>query len=142
MEEIEFKKNINEIFNRQFNKICNELKSRIMDNEIMRMRLIDEVISIKHDIRLLNYMLLGKEKINEKNNIGEVLDKSVDIVFFKNVRIRNCFKAEGITTLHELVYYTKEDLLFLPNMGKGSVNIIINTLNELGLQLGMIKMGV
>ena len=142
MEKIELNKNINEIFNKQFNKIRNELEKRISDNEFMRRELMYEVILIKNDIRLLSYMLLGKEKVNEKYNISQVLAEPIRIVFAGEGKVINCLKAEGLDTLQELVYYTETDLLSCRNMGRGTVDKIMNKLNELGLHLGMTKVGV
>ena len=51
------------------------------------------------------------------------------------VRILGGMEHAGIETLGDLIKKTEKDLLRLPNMGKGSVSAIRNTLSDIGLRL-------
>jgi hypothetical protein len=50
-------------------------------------------------------------------------------------RCQNIFKRNGIQTLADLTRMTKFDLLMLPNLGKKSVQEIVEVLAERGLSL-------
>lgn len=56
---------------------------------------------------------------------------------FLPVRPHNALKAGDIHTIGDLVQRTRLDLLKMPNMGKKSINVIEEALNEIGLSLGM-----
>jgi DNA-directed RNA polymerase alpha subunit len=51
------------------------------------------------------------------------------------VRTWNCLKAEDIYTISQLLNCTKDRILKTPNMGRKSVNEIIEVLAEHGLKL-------
>ena len=51
------------------------------------------------------------------------------------VRCQNIFKRNGIQTLADLTRMTKFDLLMLPNLGRKSVQEIVEVLAERGLSL-------
>lgn len=53
------------------------------------------------------------------------------------VRASNCLRKAGIKRVSDLVSRTAEDLLAIPNMGKGSIRVIELALDEIGLRLGM-----
>jgi DNA-directed RNA polymerase alpha subunit len=50
-------------------------------------------------------------------------------------RSRSCLLAEEIYTINRLVYYTENELLKTPNLGRRSLNEIKEKLAERGLQL-------
>jgi DNA-directed RNA polymerase subunit alpha len=51
------------------------------------------------------------------------------------VRTERCLKAEYIHTISQLLDCTKDRILKTPNMGRKSVNEVIERLNERGLKL-------
>ena len=51
------------------------------------------------------------------------------------VRLLNALKAEGITTLEQVVYWTEWQLLRIPNMGRKSMNELKEFLHSKGLEL-------
>lgn len=52
-------------------------------------------------------------------------------------RSSNCFKAQSIHYVGDLIQYTENDLLRTPNLGRKSLNEIKQVLAEHGLSLGM-----
>lgn len=52
-----------------------------------------------------------------------------------DVRSYNCLRAEDIKTIGELLRYTENDLLKIPNMGRKSAKSIIEVLDSMGLKL-------
>ena len=53
------------------------------------------------------------------------------------VRSANCLKAESIFYIGDLVQRSENELLRTPNLGRKSLNEIIEVLNNEGLDLGM-----
>ncbi len=54
-----------------------------------------------------------------------------------NVRASNCLKELGISYIGDLVQKTENDLMYIPNFGKKSLNEIKEALAHIGLVLGM-----
>ncbi len=54
-----------------------------------------------------------------------------------SVRSANCLKTENITYVGDLVTWSEQDLLKMPNFGKKSLNEIKKSLKPMGLELGM-----
>jgi hypothetical protein len=52
-----------------------------------------------------------------------------------DVRSFNCLRAEDIKTIGDLLRYTKNDLLKIPNLGRKSAESIIEVLDSMGLKL-------
>ena len=52
-----------------------------------------------------------------------------------SVRSGKCLEAEEIHTIDQLIYYTENDLLKVPNLGRRSLNEIKDRLAERGLKL-------
>jgi DNA-directed RNA polymerase subunit alpha len=67
----------------------------------------------------------GKEK---------VLEMSIDELEL-SVRSYNCLKRAGINTVEELTNRTPEDMMKVRNLGRKSLEEVLNKLKELGLQL-------
>jgi len=74
--------------------------------------------------------------ILEKPKINPVLLRPVDDLEL-TVRSANCLKAESIFYIGDLVQRTENELLRTPNLGRKSLNEIIEVLNNEGLDLGM-----
>jgi DNA-directed RNA polymerase subunit alpha len=54
-----------------------------------------------------------------------------------DTRAYNCVRAKGIETVEELVSWSHNELLAVPNLGRGSLTQIITALARRGLMLGM-----
>jgi DNA-directed RNA polymerase subunit alpha len=74
--------------------------------------------------------------ILEKPKINPVLLRPVDDLEL-TVRSANCLKAESIFYIGDLVQRSENELLRTPNLGRKSLNEIIEVLNNEGLDLGM-----
>lgn len=47
-----------------------------------------------------------------------------------SVRVQNCFKSVGVTTVGDLLKYTEQDLLNIPNFGKRSLEEVKSVLKK------------
>lgn len=72
----------------------------------------------------------------ERPKINPVLLRPVDDLEL-TVRSANCLKAESIFYIGDLVQRSENELLRTPNLGRKSLNEIIEVLNNEGLDLGM-----
>ncbi len=79
----------------------------------------------------------SEEDINEIK-MNALLLKPIEQVEFPQ-RALNCFKKANIHTLGDLVAYTEESLSKLPNLGATTIVKIKESLQKLGLSLGMKK---
>ena len=75
------------------------------------------------------------ESDNQKN---QVLDTVIEDLDF-SVRTYNCLKRAGINTIDDLVARTEEDMMKVRNLGKKSLEEVIQKLDELGLSLATIE---
>ena len=75
-------------------------------------------------------VFVKKQETEEK----KVLEISIDDLEL-TVRSYNCLKKAQIHKVSELVKMTEEEIMKLPNLGKRSLEEIINKLDELGLSL-------
>jgi len=75
-------------------------------------------------------IMVEKEE-EEKDKILEMTIEELDL----SVRSYNCLKRAGINTVEELTQRTEEDMIKVRNLGKKSLEEVIQKLNELGLSL-------
>jgi DNA-directed RNA polymerase alpha subunit len=87
----------------------------------------------RRSYRMADAMLKAREEQSDEENI-KLLGSSVDI-FDMTVRTRNCLRAERIETIEDLIMCTPNDLLKMPNLGRRSLNEIIDVLAKKGLKL-------
>jgi DNA-directed RNA polymerase subunit alpha len=69
-----------------------------------------------------------------KETKDSVLDMSIDDLEL-SVRSYNCLKRASINTVQELVNKTPEEMMKVRNLGRKSLEEVLNKLNELGLSL-------
>ena len=74
--------------------------------------------------------------MNEKEDdiTQAVLEMSIDELEL-SVRSYNCLKRAGINTVEELTNKTSEDMMEVRNLGRKSLEEVLNKLKELGLEL-------
>ena len=70
----------------------------------------------------------------EDNEKEKVLEMNIDELEL-SVRSFNCLKRAGINTVEELTSKTPEDMMKLRNLGRKSLEEVLNKLKELGLSL-------
>jgi len=75
-------------------------------------------------------IMVEKEE-EQKDKILEMPIEELDL----SVRSYNCLKRAGINTVEELVQHNEEDMMKVRNLGKKSLEEVINKLHELGLSL-------
>ena len=73
--------------------------------------------------------------IDKEDDITQaVLEMSIDELEL-SVRSYNCLKRAGINTVEELTNRTSEDMMKVRNLGRKSLEEVLNKLNELGFEL-------
>ncbi len=75
-------------------------------------------------------IMIEKEE-EQKDKLLEMTIEELDL----SVRSYNCLKRAGINTVEELIQKNEEDMMKVRNLGKKSLEEVINKLNELGLSL-------
>ncbi len=70
----------------------------------------------------------------EEDPIDRVLEMNIDELEL-SVRSYNCFKRAGINTVEELINRSSEDMMKVRNLGRKSLEEVLNKLKELGLSL-------
>lgn len=75
-------------------------------------------------------IMVEKEE-EQKDKILEMTIEELDL----SVRSYNCLKRAGINSVEELIMRNEEDMMKVRNLGKKSLEEVINKLNELGLLL-------
>jgi len=75
-------------------------------------------------------IMVEKEE-EQKDKILEMTIEELDL----SVRSYNCLKRAGINTVEELVQKNEEDMMKVRNLGKKSLEEVINKLRDLGLSL-------
>ena len=88
-----------------------------------------QFVSLTETVNDVEIMVEKEEE--EKDKILEMTIEELDL----SVRSYNCLKRAGINTVEELTLRSEEDMIKVRNLGKKSLEEVINKLNELGLSL-------
>ena len=75
---------------------------------------------------------LAEADAENENNIEDMKIGELDFT----VRSYNCLKKAGVNTISDLTSMTYNELLKIKNLGKKSLNEIIDKMKELGYDLG------
>ena len=75
--------------------------------------------------------VMSEKKSDEKE---KVLEMNIDELEL-SVRSYNCLKRAGINTVEELINKSPEDMMKVRNLGKKSLEEVLDKLKELNLQL-------
>jgi DNA-directed RNA polymerase subunit alpha len=78
-----------------------------------------------------NVEIMVEKEEETKDKILEMTIEELDL----SVRSYNCLKRAGINSVEELIQRNEEDMMKVRNLGKKSLEEVINKLNELGLSL-------
>ena len=75
--------------------------------------------------------ILVEKEDGKKEKILELSIEELDL----SVRSYNCLKRAGINSVEDLANKTEEDMMKVRNLGRKSLEEVLNRMNELGLQL-------
>jgi len=75
-----------------------------------------------------------KEKKNSKQNENNIEDMKIEELDF-TVRSYNCLKKAGVNTISDLTSMTYNELLKIKNLGKKSLDEILEKMKDLGYDL-------
>lgn len=105
---------------------------------------VEEAVSIASKILIEHFNLfLGLSDVADKtsvlmevskNKISKNLDISIDELEL-SVRSYNCLKRAGISTVRDLTSRTEDDMMKVRNLGRKSLDEVIEKLNAMGLDL-------
>ena len=70
----------------------------------------------------------------EDDNKDKLLDMTIEELDM-SVRSYNCLKRAGINTVQELIQRSEEDMMKVRNLGRKSLEEVMEKLEELGLSL-------
>ena len=74
----------------------------------------------------------------EEDKVQKLLEMSVEDMDL-SVRSYNCLKRAGINAVQDLINKTEDDMLKVKNLGRKSLDEVINKLASLGLSLKNIE---
>lgn len=90
---------------------------------------------LKLFIDLSEMAQVAEVMIDKEDDVTQaVLEMSIDELEL-SVRSYNCLKRAGINTVEELTNRTSEDMMKVRNLGRKSLEEVLNKLKELGLEL-------
>ncbi|MCD7777468.1 MAG: DNA-directed RNA polymerase subunit alpha, partial [Clostridiales bacterium] len=78
-----------------------------------------------------NAEILVEKEEGKKEKVLELTIEELDLT----VRSYNCLKRAGINTVEDLAKKTEEDMMKVRNLGRKSLEEVLNKLAELGLSL-------
>ena len=78
-----------------------------------------------------NTEIIVEKEETKKEKVLEMTIEELDL----SVRSYNCLKRAGINTVEDLTNKTEEDMIKVRNLGRKSLEEVINKLNNLGLYL-------
>jgi DNA-directed RNA polymerase subunit alpha len=82
-----------------------------------------------------NTEVMVEKEESKKEKVLEMTIEELDL----SVRSYNCLKRAGINTVEDLTNKNEEDMMKVRNLGKKSMEEVINKLNSLGLNLAPIE---
>ena len=99
------------------------LAAKIM-NDLLRL-----FVDLSDDAK--NTEIIVEKEENKKEKVIEMTIEELDL----SVRSYNCLKRAGINTVEDLINKSEEDMMKVRNLGRKSLEEVINKLNGLGLFL-------
>ena len=86
-------------------------------------------VDLSDEAKNAEIMVESKETVKEK--VLEMTIEELDM----SVRSFNCLKRAGIDTVEDLINRTEDDMMKVRNLGKKSLEEVIQKLHSLGLDL-------
>lgn len=78
-----------------------------------------------------NEVIMNEKEENQKGKVLEMSIEELDL----SVRSYNCLKRAGINTVEDLANKTEDEMMKVRNLGRKSLEEVLNKLSELGLSL-------
>ena len=78
-----------------------------------------------------NAEIMVEKEESKKEKVLEMTIEELDL----SVRSYNCLKRAGINTVEDLINKTEEDMMKVRNLGRKSLEEVINKLKAFGLEL-------
>jgi len=78
-----------------------------------------------------NAEIMVEKEETKKEKVLEMTIEELDL----SVRSYNCLKRAGINTVEDLISRTEEDMMKVRNLGRKSLEEVVNKLKALGLSL-------
>ena len=78
-----------------------------------------------------NEVIMNEKEENQKGKVLEMSIEELDL----SVRSYNCLKRAGINTVEDLANKTEDEMMKVRNLGRNSLEEVLNKLSELGLSL-------
>ncbi|HOA80181.1 MAG TPA: DNA-directed RNA polymerase subunit alpha [Defluviitaleaceae bacterium] len=96
-------------------------------------KILSEHLSLFIDLsdNAKNAEIMVEKEEDQKEKVLEMSVEELDL----SVRSYNCLKRAGINTVEELINRTEEEMMKVRNLGKKSLEEVLNKLAELGLSL-------
>lgn len=96
-------------------------------------KILSEHLSLFIDLsdNAKNVEIMVEKEEDQKEKVLEMSVEELDL----SVRSYNCLKRAGINTVEELINRTEEEMMKVRNLGKKSLEEVLNKLAELGLSL-------
>ena len=96
-------------------------------------KILNEHLSLFVDLSdsAKNAEILVEKEVGTKEKVLEQTIEELDLT----VRSYNCLKRAGIHTVEDLTRKTEDDMMKVRNLGRKSLEEVLNKLNELGLSL-------
>ena len=99
------------------------LAAKIMSDHLMLFTDLSEVVG--------NRSMVVEKNESQRDRVLEMTIEELDL----SVRSFNCLKRAGINTVEDLVGKTEEDMMKVRNLGRKSLEEVINKLSGMGLSL-------
>ena len=96
-------------------------------------KIMNDLLSLFVDLSddAKNTEIIVEKEENKKEKVLEMTIEELDL----SVRSYNCLKRAGINTVEDLTNKSEEDMMKVRNLGRKSLEEVINKLNGLGLYL-------
>ena len=96
-------------------------------------KIMNDLLSLFVDLsdNAKNTEIIVEKEENKKEKVLEMTIEELDL----SVRSYNCLKRAGINTVEDLTNKSEEDMMKVRNLGRKSLEEVINKLNGLGLYL-------
>ena len=103
----------------------------------MAARILDEHLELFIDLSEIakNMSIMSQKELSERD---KMLETPIEELEF-SVRSYNCLKRAGIHTVGDIVSKTEHDMMKVRNLGKKSLEEVINKVKSLGLQFKTIE---